>query len=104
MIRKAYGERYGVMDRALRARMPKGFIWTHPEGGMFLWLTCPPPMDTNALLEASICHKVMFVPGRDFFPDGSGHRFMRLNFSNSTKERIEEGIARLAGLCGETGG
>ena len=99
LIRRAYGERYGVMDRALRAGMPEGFTWTHPEGGMFLWVTCPPSTDTNALLETAIRRKVMFVPGRDFYPDGSGHRYMRLNFSNSTPERIEEGIARLAGMC-----
>ena len=68
LIRRAYGERYGVMDRALRAGMPEGFAWTHPEGGMFLWVTCPPSTDTNALLETAIRRKVMFVPGRDFFP------------------------------------
>jgi len=27
--------------------------------------------------------------------------FMRLNFSNSSPDRIREGIARLAELCGE---
>ena len=33
----------------------------------------------------------------DFFPDASGQRFMRLNFSNATPEQIREGIGRLAG-------
>jgi 2-aminoadipate transaminase len=43
--------------------------------------------------------KVLFVPGRDFFPDASGQRFMRLNFSNATPEQIREGIGRLAEIC-----
>ena len=98
-IRRVYGERYRVMDRALRAGMPSGFGWTHPEGGMFLWVTCPPEVDTGELLQAAIEHKVMFVPGRDFVPDGSGRNFMRLNFSNAAPAKIEEGIARLAALC-----
>jgi len=37
--------------------------------------------------------------GRDFFPDGSGQRFMRLNFSNATPEQIREGIRRIAEVC-----
>jgi len=101
LIRRVYGERYGVMDRALAAGMPEGFVWTHPEGGMFLWVSCPARLDTGALLDKALRHKVMFVPGRDFFPGGGGHSFMRLNFSNADNGRIEEGISRLAKLCGE---
>ena len=100
-IRAAYGERFAVMDRALRAAMPQGFDWTHPQGGMFLWVACPEGLDSAQLLQAALCRKVVFVPGRDFFPDGGGHNFMRLNFSNSAPPRIEEGVARLAALCRE---
>lgn len=100
-IRNAYGERYHLMDERLKAEMPAGFDWTHPEGGMFLWVRCPEHLDTGELLKASLRHKVAFVPGQDFFPDQSSHHFMRLNFSNSTPERIVEGIARLAALCRE---
>jgi 2-aminoadipate transaminase len=97
-IRAAYRERYETMDARLQAEMPDGFRWTHPEGGMFLWVTCPCGLDTGALLPASLERKVAFVPGQDFFPDGGGHHFMRLNFSNSTPERIAEGVGRLAEL------
>ncbi len=100
-IRAAYGHRHQVMDEALRREMPAGYTWTHPEGGMFLWVTCPEGSDTVPLMEKALQRKVLFVPGRDFFPDGSGHRYLRLNFSNSSPERIEEGVSRLAGLCRE---
>ena len=33
--------------------------------------------------------------GSPFFPGGGGRNAMRLNFSHSTDEQIEEGIARL---------
>jgi 2-aminoadipate transaminase len=98
-IRRSYGERYAIMDATLRETMPPGFRWTHPEGGMFLWVTCPEGVDTNELLRDALLRKVIFVPGRDFFPDASGQRFMRLNFSNASPELIREGIGRLAEVC-----
>jgi len=98
-IRRAYGERYDVLDAALRAAMPPGFTWTKPEGGMFLWITGPSGLDALELLQRAIAKKVAFVPGRDFFPTDGGRNFLRLNYSNSTPERIREGVDRLAALC-----
>lgn len=98
-IRKAYGDRFDVLDRTLREAMPAEYSWTRPDGGMFLWLTGPEHLDSLELLARAVQHNVAFVPGRDFFPTGGGTNFMRLNFSNSTPERIREGTARLASLC-----
>jgi len=98
-IRTAYGGRFDVMDAALRKEMPAGYRWTRPEGGMFLWVTGPAELDGLALLERAIKEKVAFVPGRDFFPSDSGGNYLRLNFSNSTPERIREGVRRLGALC-----
>ncbi len=100
-IRCAYGERFAVMDAALRAEMPAGYSWTHPEGGMFLWVTGPAELDSLALLARAVEREVAFVPGRDFFAGEGGTNFMRLNFSNSTPERIREGVRRLGRLCRE---
>ncbi len=100
-IRQSYGERFSVMDAALRETMPKGFTWTHPEGGMFLWVTCPEGIDTSEMMLEALKCKVLFVPGRDFFPDASGKRYMRLNFSNASPDKIREGIGRLAKVCHE---
>jgi 2-aminoadipate transaminase len=98
-IRAAYGQRFQIMDARLTETMPTGFRWTHPEGGMFLWVTCPEGVNTNELMPLALERKVLFVPGQDFFPDSSGQRFMRLNFSNATAEQIQEGIGRLAEVC-----
>jgi 2-aminoadipate transaminase len=100
-IRQAYGERFAVMDAALRSEMPAGYEWTHPEGGMFMWVTGPAGLDGLALLGQAIKRQVAFVPGRDFFPAEGGGNHLRLNFSNSTPERIREGVRRLAALCRE---
>jgi len=98
-IRRSYGERFSVMDATLRETMPAGFTWTHPEGGMFLWVTCPEGVNTNELMREAFARKVLFVPGQDFFSDAPGQRFMRLNFSNANPEQIREGIRRLTEVC-----
>lgn len=99
-IRTAYGERYGILDEALRASMPASYTWTKPEGGMFLWVTGPEQLDSMELLQRALKENVAFVPGRDFFPADAGRNFLRLNYSNSTPERLREGVRRLAALCG----
>ena len=100
-IRNAYGERFGVMNEALRKEMPPDYAWTQPEGGMFLWVTGPQHLDGLSLLSRAIERKVAFVPGRDFFPGDGGKNHLRLNFSNSGPERIREGVRRLGALCRE---
>jgi 2-aminoadipate transaminase len=98
-IRRAYGERFGIMDARLKETMPPGFTWTHPEGGMFLWVTCPEGVNTNELMREALARKVLFVPGQDFFSDAPGLRYMRLNFSNASPENIRVGIGRLTEVC-----
>lgn len=98
-IRRAYGERFDVLDTTLREHLPPTFTWTRPEGGMFLWITGPAELDALELLKRALEQKVAFVPGRDFFPADGGRNHLRLNFSNSAPERLREGVKRLAALC-----
>jgi len=83
------------MLEALEACMPSGVSWSHPEGGMFVWVTLPEGISSMDLFNLAIKENVAFVPGQAFFVDGSGTNTMRLNFSNSSEEQIEEGIKRL---------
>jgi 2-aminoadipate transaminase len=93
---QTYRERRDAMLAALTEHFPEGVRWTHPQGGMFLWVTLPLGIDTSEILRAAIEHKVAFVPGTSFHPAGGGSHTMRLNFSNARPELISEGIARLS--------
>jgi DNA-binding transcriptional MocR family regulator len=73
-----------------------GIKWTKPKGGLFLWVTTPECLDCQDFFEDAVKEKVAFVPGTSFFAEGGGHNTMRLNFSNATPEKINEGISRLA--------
>jgi 2-aminoadipate transaminase len=81
----------------IKREFPEEVRYTEPEGGMFLWGELPKEVDSEAVFNKAIANKVAFVPGRPFYVDGTDNAF-RLNFSNSTPERIEEGITRL-GHC-----
>ncbi len=94
-IKAIYGERRLVMLSALEENFPADVSWTHPQGGMFLWVTLPEGMDAGELLKIAVEHKVAFVPGGPFHPNGGGENTIRLNFSNAKPEMIRDGIARL---------
>lgn len=91
-----YRQKRDLMLKTLAEFMPAGVTWTHPQGGLFLWLTLPQGMDATKLLPKAIENKVAYVAGVDFYPDGNIFNDMRLNFSYSTPEQIVEGLKRLA--------
>lgn len=93
---QVYRERRDAMVDALGATMPPHVQWNRPEGGMFLWATVGAGIDTEALFELAVADKVVFVPGRPFYPNKDRGDGMRLNFSAMPQARIREGIARLA--------
>jgi 2-aminoadipate transaminase len=98
MLRVAYRRRRDAMLAALKAAMPPEASWTHPAGGLFIWLRLPEGMDCETVLSRALQLDVAFVPGTAFFAERSeGRRFCRLNFSNMPPDQIREGIQRLAG-------
>jgi 2-aminoadipate transaminase len=98
LIRQIYRERRDVMLNALADFFPSGITWTHPQGGLFLWITLPEGTDCRALFRSALAEDVAFVPGDCFYADnaGEGCRHMRLNFSYPEPQQIREGIRRLS--------
>ena len=100
-IRELYSKKAQAMLGALERYMPKGVSWTHPEGGLFLWVKLPKKMSANELLPKAIENKVAYVIGSAFHCDGKGQNTMRLNFSYPSEQQIDEGIRRLAKMIRE---
>ncbi|HTK08039.1 MAG TPA: PLP-dependent aminotransferase family protein [Ktedonobacteraceae bacterium] len=98
IIRQTYLERRNAMLAALDEYFPDNVTWTHPQGGMFLWVTVPEGIDSAQLLKDALEYQIAFVPGAAFHPAGGGANTMRLSFSGAAPERIEEGIRRLGRL------
>lgn len=91
-----YRERRDAMLEALEKEMPDGVRFTHPAGGLFLWVELPEGVSARTLLDECLRHNVAFVPGGAFFPNGGHEETLRLNYSNMPVDRIREGIRRLA--------
>jgi 2-aminoadipate transaminase len=94
-IKEMYRNQRNLMISMIEEHFPEGIEYTKPEGGMFLWVTLPEGLSSMSLFNIAIKENVAFVPGKAFFTDGGGDNTLRLNFSNSDEERIEEGIKRL---------
>ena len=92
-----YGRRRDAMLAALARHFPAEARWTQPSNGMFIWVELAEHIDTAELLETAVSEeKVAFIPGHAFALPGHVRRnCLRLNFSNCTPERIEDGIERL---------
>ena len=91
-----YREKRDYMLELLEKYMPDGVSWTHPDGGLFLWVTLPEEVDTVAMYDSALKAGVAYVAGSFFYLDGSHRNTMRLNFSYLARERMEEGVRLLA--------
>ena len=95
---RLYRSKRDLMLSLLEKYMPAGVSWTHPEGGLFLFLTLPEEIDTVALYDRALAAGVAYVAGSFFYRDGSHRNTMRLNFSFLDASRMEEGIKILANI------
>lgn len=101
-VRADYGQKRELMISSMQKCFPPSVRWTEPEGGLFLWVTLPDGMSSGQLVEQALAEKVAVVPGRTFFARGDNDSTLRLNFSNTTPQAIDRGIAILGTLMTKT--
>lgn len=95
--RKLYGEKCRIMLETMERCFPQGKVeWTVPEGGIFLWCTCPGIEDVTPIVDRCLEEMVAIVPGSNFAVDMSApsNRF-RLNYSSAAPDKIVTAIERL---------
>jgi 2-aminoadipate transaminase len=105
LLRGEYRLRRDTMLASMERFFPSVARWTNPSGGMFVWVELPEHLDAVDLLTIAIEEeKVAFIPGSAFSVNSGiigssssdlSDNCMRLNFSNSKPEEIEQGIASL---------
>jgi 2-aminoadipate transaminase len=99
MLRREYRARRDAMLSALDQHFPRTSRWHEPISGVFVWVELPKEIDTSEVLRVALeTERIAFIPGQAFCVNKGcqASHCMRLNFSNSSMESIEEGIARLA--------
>lgn len=80
------------MLQCLAKEFPAGTTWTRPAGGLFLWVTLPPALDTTELLYQVRQQGVVFSRGRLFYSDNPKRNTLRLSYGHVTLEQIERGM------------
>ena len=102
-----YKRKRDLMLSMLKENMPEGVKWTHPEGGLFLFLTLPETFDSVRFYDTALSNGVAYVAGAFFntewiggkrIPGKDGLNTMRLNFSFMSEEKICDGLKLLGKL------
>ncbi|MBR1617248.1 PLP-dependent aminotransferase family protein [bacterium] len=100
-IKALYKEQASAMVSAMQKYFPSWVKFTTPKGGMFTWAELPNGMSSVKLFERAIAKNVAFVPGDPIYVGMHDMNTLRLNYTNATSERIEEGIKRLGEAMNE---
>ena len=95
-ICRVYKTQCDLMIDIIREKFPESRGHTEPEGGMFIWLTLPEGISSMEVLKRPLGRGVAVLPGTPFYTDGGGGNTIRLNFSNSTEEKIKTGMERFS--------
>ena len=77
--------------------------WTHPAGGLYVWLAFPPSIDTgpdSRLMRAALREGVLYVPGQFCYINGDNGPIptheARLSFGVAPPDQLQEAVRRLA--------
>ncbi len=98
---EVYREKRDTMLTAMKETFPEDAIWSKPEGGMFIWATVDPRVNTSTMLRRAVNNGVAYISGVSFYPKREKSNNMRINFSFPTVEQIKIGIGRLAKTLNE---
>ena len=97
-IRARYKLQRDAMQAALQKHLAGLAEWQRPIGGMFFWLELPAGLDAMALLPQALDAGMAYVPGEPFFASAPRRHSLRLSFVTVPAEKIEAGVAALAGV------
>lgn len=88
-------KRDALMD-ALSAHLGDLCTWSHPVGGLFLWLRLPADIDNEKLAHLADAEGVRYAPGSHFHFEGADIPYLRLAFGHAPVEDIRAGVQVLA--------
>lgn len=99
MLNERYPVRRDRMLAAIEEYCGEFLQAERPQGGMYLWARLSEGLRVRDLLPEAAREGVVFVPGESFHVDSStsrGRSHIRLNFTLSAEDELEEGVRRLA--------
>ncbi|NIF06504.1 PLP-dependent aminotransferase family protein [Chryseobacterium sp. Tr-659] len=77
---------------------PTGTKITQPNGGLYIWIELPAPLNTSQLLEKAIDQGVSYAPGELFSSGGDYLNYLRISYSGLWEKKTELALAGLGKL------
>ena len=100
-LRKTYRDQLRLLSDAVRRRFPEGTRATNPQGGHLLWVELPESVDTDALRDQLLAHKISLLPGSMFSAGGHYRNYLRLNAAIPWNTRVEKTVALIGRLAAD---
>jgi 2-aminoadipate transaminase len=102
-LRDAYRAKRDTLLQALAQEFPPAqspVRWTIPEGGLYVWLRCPPEIETgpgSRFMQACLREGVLYVPGSFCYEKGENapNTEARLCYGVASHEQLREAVRRL---------
>ena len=98
-MRNVLARRCEEMRAWILACFPKGTRVSAPKGGLLVWVMCPEPLDTFALLEQALDASMSFAPGRLFSAEARFSHCLRLNIAHPQTLEWRAAIQHLGQLA-----
>lgn len=92
----ALKEKRDLLLSCLETELSELCAWSHPAGGLFLWVRVPNDVDRRKLMQTANAAGVTYLPGAAFHYRNEDVPFLRLAFGHLTAEQIAEGVPLLA--------
>lgn len=95
-----YAEKRNEFVECLDRRMKGRATWSVPNAGMFVWLRLLGGITDSydLIMTKALKENVLAIPGLAFMPQKNVNNYVRVSYSNVTKENMDEALRRLANV------
>jgi 2-aminoadipate transaminase len=100
-VRNKYRDLLDVIAAELAEHLPEGSAFLKPDGGLNMWVTLPPNVDSVDLFLTALQHNVSILVGAHLFPDRAQQNAFRLSFGYPDKQAVTRGVRALARAAAE---
>ncbi|KAF1804572.1 pyridoxal phosphate-dependent transferase [Mucor lusitanicus] len=95
-----YRQKRDEFVECLNNRMKGRAEWVVPNAGMFVWLRLLGGIEDSydLVMKKALKENVLAIPGVAFMPDETKTEYIRVSYSNVSKEDMDEALRRLANV------
>jgi len=98
-LRKTLYNNYQHYTHTISQHFPEGTKTSRPQGGLTLWVELPEKIDTTALYNLAIKHKISIAPGRMFTLQNQFENCMRLCIGLTWSEELQNKLIQIGRLA-----